>query len=108
VEYNRFERYQGPTELKIHIAPGAVRDSQIRIWIARSLLDHLEIERIEPRPERMELGSNRHGLVFAASHLNGPSSVIIRYLPDRRFGRVEGEIGVEGGPTVTLSQFIYP
>ncbi|HEV7254891.1 MAG TPA: hypothetical protein VGN97_17550 [Mesorhizobium sp.] len=108
IEYNRFQRYQGPSELKIHLSPAAVRQGEARVWIERSVLDHIEIERIEPRPERMELGPDRHALVFLAPQLTGDTSVIIRYLPDRRFGWTEGEIGIGGGPPVPISQFVYP
>ena len=108
VEYNRFERYQGPADLRIHLKPETIRTGEARIWIDRSIVEHMQIERIEPRPERTELGSNRHTLVFAVPGLTGQTSVIIRYRPDLRFGWIEGQIGAEVGPAVPVRQFIYP
>ena len=57
VAYNRFERYQGPTELQLHLKPEALRDGKFRVWIGRDFLDGVEIERIEPEPETVEVGS---------------------------------------------------
>ena len=108
IEYNRFERYQRQTELRIRVAPAAVRDGQVRIWVGQAFSDDVEIVSIQPQAERTELGSDRHVLLFPTPRLNGEATVTIRYAPDRTFGWIEGQIGIEGGPALAISQFIYP
>ncbi len=108
VVYNRFERYQGPTELQLHLKPEAVRDGKLRVWIGRDFLEGVEIERIEPEPETVEAGSDRHVFVFNAPRLTGETAVIIRYLPERKFARQRVRTGLEPGPELKFHQFVYP
>ncbi len=108
VEYNRFERYKGPTELRIHVKPEAARDGKLRLWFSRSMLDQVELERVKPQPDTVEVGPDRHTFVFNAPNLTRETTITFRHLPDRKFANLTVRIGLEPGPTLQFSQFIYP
>src|SRR5215218_6554512 len=47
VEHLRFNRYEGPTDLKIHIAASATSNAVLPLQLSRTFVDKVEIERIE-------------------------------------------------------------
>ncbi len=108
VEYQRFERYQGPTELRLHAAPQAARGGKLKIWLSREFLDNIELEQVVPQPVTAELGSDRQTYVFDAPHLTAETLVVLRYKPTQPFASVRIRAGVEGQPEVSFRQFVYP
>ncbi len=108
IEYQRFERYQGPTELRLYVAPQAVREGRLKIWISREFLDSIELERIVPEPVTVELGADRQTYVFDAPRLTAETLVVLRYEPTLRFARVTMRAGVEGAPELSFRRFVYP
>lgn len=108
VKYQRFERYQGPTELRLHVAPQAVREGRLKIWISREFLDSIELERIVPQPVTVELGADRQTYVFDAPRLTAETLVVLRYEPTLKFARATVRAGIEGAPELSFWQFVYP
>ncbi len=108
IEYQRFERYQGPTELRLHAAPQAVRGGKLKIWLSREFLDNIELEQVVPQPVTAELGSDRQTYVFDAPHLTAETLVVLRYKPTLKFARTTVRAGVEGAPELSFWQFAYP
>jgi hypothetical protein len=108
VEYNRFERYQGPTDLRLRLGPGAAREGGLRIWISRAFLDAIELEQVVPQPRAVELGADRQTYVFDAPGLSGEASVVFHHKPDVKFSRVTAQVGLDGAAGVTFWQFVYP
>jgi hypothetical protein len=106
LEYQRFERYRTPSELRLFVSPGATRDSSIRIWVDREYVERLHPLRITPMPAAEAHGPNR--IVYAVD-VDGARDVRITFdfHPARR-GIARGRVGIVGGPEVEFRQLIYP
>jgi len=104
VEYHRFERYQAPTKLIIHLTPPA---REIRLWINYGFMRNVDLEHIDPEPERSEAGADRYSFPFV---LNDTKNEIILtvYFKANEFGMLHTEMGLENGPSLRFSQMVYP
>ena len=108
VEYQRFPRHAAPEMLvKVNLGPDATRDREVRLWVDRTYVDHFRIERIEPEPERVEAGADRLTYVFRVSEPGRPTAVQFHMEPDG-YGRQHARLGLDGGPEVAFTQFVYP
>lgn len=113
VEYERFPRHGAPEQLRIRVEPGAARTSGsgpeaglVRVWLPRHLVDRVEMSAISPEPESAATSSERVTYAFRAAP-SRPTVVSFRFRPDGYWLR-RLQVGVEGGPTVEATQFIYP
>ena len=106
-EYHRFERHQAPTELRVHLGPGAGSGGELRVWVGRGYLDAIELERVDPEPVAVEAGADQHVFVFAMPDPGRPTSVLFRFQPDT-YGSLRGRLGLPDGEEVTFDQFAYP
>lgn len=108
VEYHRFERYQGPSELRVSLA-GPVPTGELRFWVSQSLLDDVELQSITPAPLRMEAGQGRTNLVFAQSAEGNPApSFRIGFDPMKRAGLTDIAIGTGTGEPARFWIFTFP
>jgi hypothetical protein len=108
LEYDRFGRAQAETSrLQIHLGPGAGANGKVRIWINREYLDGMQVTNLTPEPESVEAGPDRFTYVFNAPAASQPAVVIFRLEPDK-IGRLNGQVGLEGGASLGFKQFIYP
>jgi hypothetical protein len=109
VEYNRFGRLDAEdTTLRVHLEQGAASGGGlVRLWLSREYLEGVVIRTITPEPESVEAGPDRFTYVFRASDPSRPVVLTFHLEPDR-MGRLPGQIGLEGGQTISFSQFIYP
>jgi hypothetical protein len=107
VEYDRGLRYQAREQLRVRLGPGAVRDGKARVWLSDGYLDRVQIRRIDPSPETVELGPGGQTFVFAARALTEPATVMF-YLEPEKVGPLSGEVRLDGGPALPLRQFVYP
>jgi hypothetical protein len=106
-EYHRFERYQGPSDLKVFFGPGAASGGEGRVWLARDYLESIELEAVTPTPLRVEAGADRHTYVFPVSDPQQGTSVVFRFRPEA-LGRHEARIGLPGGQELKFGRFVYP
>ena len=103
-EYARFARYRDPERL--HLRARAGDRGELRLWIAGTTLEGIEIERLRPEPSRVEPGDGRSVHVFDAG---GADELAIEIaFEHRRVGPFDLSLGVEGGPELRLSTFVYP
>ncbi|HZW10508.1 MAG TPA: hypothetical protein VFF69_11455 [Phycisphaerales bacterium] len=107
VQYNRLARYQAPESLQVHIGPGAARGGTIRVWLSREYVRNMELNNIDPEPESVEVGPERSTYTFNLSDSDQPSILMFRFEANR-FGKMPAALGLEGGPQVAFTQFIYP
>jgi hypothetical protein len=107
VSYDRFDRRAAPSHLEIKIAPGAGQDGRIELWIERAYLERAEVRTISPEPESGRADDDRFVYVFSAVDPDRPQIVTFQLVHDR-FGRERGELGLIDGPSVALSQFVFP
>lgn len=102
VQYQRFERHHAQTLLGLRLA--AVEDDATRVRIGHEFLGKVEIVRLEPEPERVELDQGFNTFVF---NTRGPGLILLHYKPIEP-GPLQIEIGLEGEPLQTLPQYVYP
>jgi hypothetical protein len=63
VAYERFVHYHHPTTIDIMLGPSAEVGNPARVKLSQTLLDRLEVLRIEPEPESREVTSD--GIVYS-------------------------------------------
>ena len=106
VEYERFDRAEDPSELRLHLPADAARDGLVRVWFNRAFVDTLKMERMDPAPEKTEISAERVTYWFRAAP-GGELVVNIRHQPENT-GRQRAWIGVGESPPLQFTQFIYP
>jgi hypothetical protein len=106
VEYNRFERYQAATMLRIHLG-AASRDGKARLWLNREYVENIEIHHIDPEPETVEVLHDRFIYSFNLPDGAQPSAVTY-YFEGNAFGRILISVGMDGGSQLNFPQFFYP
>jgi hypothetical protein len=104
VEYNRFERYQTPTKMTIHVSSD---DPHIRLWINYGFMRKIEVTHMDPDPERVEVGSDRYIFPLTLTDRN-KETVITVYFKINEAGMMHTEAGLENGPSLRFTQFVYP
>jgi hypothetical protein len=107
MHYDRFWRVESPTHLRVVVRPAAENDSAVRIWIARDYLEALSLTATTPQPDRVATAADRYVFEFPLAD-PGEAATIVLDVEPREPGRLRGEIGVEGGDSLSFSQFIYP
>jgi hypothetical protein len=107
VEYHRFERYQAPAELKVHLRAVLGQGGTLRVWIDGQYLQGMEVQHVEPTPDSVEVAADRMTYTFRTSAPDQPTVVVYR-MQAGQYGPLRARLGVEGGPQLQFSQFIYP
>ena len=107
VEYHRFERLLSPAQMVVQVDPEAVQNEEVRLVIGRDLMESLEVSAIAPEPERMELTPESLVYVFNVSEATAPIRITFD-METAKAGSHNGNIALENGTSVNISQFIYP
>jgi hypothetical protein len=107
LEYERFGRFQAPTMLRVQLGTSASRAGKARIWFSRNYLEAVEIERVNPEPERVEAHRDRFIYVFELPEPNQPTAITF-FLEPAQIGSLPGQVGLDGSQALAFGQFIYP
>ena len=107
IEYERFERYQAPSEIRVRLAPEAVVDGSVALMLDGDYADRVPVERIDPAPERSAPTAGGHILYFPVPPNARPGTVIFQIRP-QLVGLVHGRIGIAGAAPVSFTQFVWP
>jgi hypothetical protein len=107
VTYNRFVHYHHSTTLEVQMQPENETDDQLRLQISQSLLDRMEIQRIEPEPSSRELASDGTWYVFQCERGVSTAKVVFHVEYDE-FGGGVGELRLASSEPVRLKPFVYP
>jgi hypothetical protein len=105
LEYNRFERYQAPAELRLHLKPAAAGEA--RVWLSQEFVGSVEIDEVTPEPAAVEAAADRLTYVFRVADASRPVPVTFRFEANA-FGPVRGAVGLDGGPQLEFPMFVYP
>jgi hypothetical protein len=105
-EYERFLRFDKPTTLEVRLDDAATAGSEPRVWLNRGYVNGVEFQEIDPLPRRVEVARDRVYYVFDVGS-DGPTIVTFELQPDE-IGPLEVQVGLDGGPTTTFGQFVYP
>lgn len=102
VTYHRFERYAAPTLFTVRLmeAPSATT----RLRVGQDFMRNVEVLRVDPQPQGVELGADFLTYVFATS---AAGTIVFHYEPAVT-GTLAIEIGLEGRPLLASAQFVYP
>jgi hypothetical protein len=106
LHYERFGRFRSPSTLVADLRPGTA-GVEARLWLSSELLAGMQIEDIEPQPERVEAGPDQSALVFRLVAPGTPTRVTMSIRPET-LGQIKGRISVDDAPAVRFAQFIYP
>lgn len=107
VEYQRFGRWQAPEEMRVHLGRHQATDGQVRLWLSRDLIEKLEVEQVTPPPDVVELHDDHVTYVFQAPG-HGEGAEITFNIKPQHWGPRVGRIGLTGGPSLTLTELVYP
>lgn len=107
VGYERFLHYHNPSQLTITCNGSHLDGDAFRIRVARSLLDQMQILRIDPEPEHHQV--NEDAVLYEFQRDPQADGVkVVFHVEYERYGNVEGEIALTDGDPVTFRQFVYP
>ena len=107
LEYERFERFQSPTKLRLHFNPQTNPTGKIRVWFKRDYLENIQLQQVTPEPESVEAQSDRFVYTFANSKLDRSTTVTFYLQPDR-VGALSGSVSLGTGSPLSFQQFVYP
>ena|SRR5687767_5716636 len=106
VEYNRFERYQAPAMLRLHLGPKLTGRDEVRVSVSRQYIEAIQLEHVDPEPKEVEARADR---ILYTFKIKGPDATALTYhLKGNVFGSVPLHLQVEGAGELKLSQFFYP
>jgi hypothetical protein len=109
VEYERFLRRGATTRLRIHAGPNRRDAPEVAVWIARSYLEDVTIQGMQPPPAGVQASHDRVTWRFQVSSQDpgAPPTVTIHLIP-AAVGRLGAAIGLEARPGLEFSQWVYP
>lgn len=103
VEYERFVRRLGPTEIRIRARASG---GTLRVWIDREYLESFELRAITPQPVEQRVGAARCELDFELAEGADVGEFVLDLEP-RGAGSLAGRIGC-GSAEIAIEQFAYP
>jgi hypothetical protein len=106
MQYDRFWRLDSPMRLRVTARPSVESDS-LRISLSRDYVESLSLTTITPQPDRVETAGDRYVFEFPLTD-SAARAIIVFDVEPREPGRLRGEIGIEGGESLSFSQLIYP
>ena len=107
VKLEGLPRCQSPTTLQIDAKVPNPADGALRLCVERRWLDAVTIREIQPEPKSQELDADRVIYQFVLVPGATLGHVTIHYEP-RSPGSVRGQLGIDGGPMVEMTQFYLP
>jgi hypothetical protein len=107
VQYGRFERLLAPAQISVRLDQRVVQNGEARLRVDQSLLEYYTVQRIIPSPDSEEVAADHVTFVFKIPKAGKPFRITFN-MESNRLGFAQGQVGIENGPTLRLSQFIYP
>lgn len=107
LEYERFLHYRSPTQLTVSVPGQFTAGGEVRLWMAEDYLAGIQIDRVYPRPERVEAGEGRHVYIFRVGDPGKPVRLIFKMQADEKLG-LSGRLGLVNQGAVAFNQFVYP
>ena len=99
VEYERFVRRGAKARMRLHFRsdpPGF-----IQFWVSAPYLEDVIVDSVAPTPETVTVEGSRHVYTVRAA---SPEVTVTVEIGHHTFGRLAGEVGIVGGPSVTFRQ----
>jgi hypothetical protein len=107
VEYSALERYQATCELRISVKPPPDADEPVRLSISRTLVDRIQLKHVSPPPAQVQTVDSAVVLTLPAAAVRDGGPIVCRF-EHERYGPVAFDIGLVGGQSVRVRQFVLP
>ncbi len=105
VEYERIERTGTPSFMRVSFGPGAIQNSQLRLYVSESLVKELGTQRVIPAPLTTDVGNGGLTYTFPASQL--PAAVEFALQPSAP-GYFHFDLQVPGRQPVHANVAVMP
>ncbi len=106
VRFERFARADTPTTLEIRVV-AAQHSEPLWVHLSKDYFEAARVDRVVPEPERTLVTQDAVRFGFDSNRA-GESALIIVTLTPNQFGRIQGSLGLAGGPAVDFVQIVYP
>jgi hypothetical protein len=106
VKAERFVHTQSPVEVKAEFLQ-APKNGKAQLWISKSYLENVRVERIEPEPETVTAEGDRNVYTFNVGP-GGQGSVVKFMFESEGLGSHELKIGYVGQGEAAIHQFMFP
>jgi len=109
LKFQRFGLFHAPTTLEVHIGGDRVasEETEVQLELSRAYLDGVQIESIEPEPERVVAIPGGVNYVFLRGDPLRSTRIQIHLMPET-YGLLRGEVSLKDGPSLDFLQWIYP
>lgn len=77
------------------------------LGLERSYVENVDLERVSPEPEKVEIHGDEFRYIFAVTQVAQPLHVVFHIKPDNR-GRLTGRMRASSGEALAISQFVFP
>jgi hypothetical protein len=104
LEYNRFERHQALSSLRLRFE--ASDQTRARVWISNLFLENVKLESVVPPPERVEMRDG--GQVFTFGVPRAQPSFAVFHLETVRLGSNPLYLRLNDGPVLEAPYWVYP
>ncbi len=105
VDYERFERFSTPSIFTIKVAPSAVHNHQVQLWVSEALVKPLGNQRVVPQPEKSEIGNG--GVLYTFPAAETSASIEFQTQPSK-LGKTELKLRIPGHSELDLNIFVMP
>ena len=99
LEYERFVRRGARATMTLHLHGGG---GERKMWVTAPYFRHVVVEAVAPIPSTVSVEPDRHVYAFDAS---GSIVTVILHMEHTSVGRIEGEVGLVGGPSIRFAQW---
>ena len=107
IEYDRFGRYEGELLLQFTIAPGAIHDDRVTLWMDQAYWTGFAVEHITPEPDSSDTGFDGFTYFFSVGARLAPV-VIVFHLRPESLGVLQADIRLNDQISIRFGHFIYP
>lgn len=104
LKYNRFERYQAPSSLRMEVI--SLDTSEARIWINRDFMRTVKVQAVVPPPKRVQPQNN--GMVYTFDTPGKDSLLVIFHLETEQIGSSPVRLRLNDGPILEAPHWVYP
>lgn len=105
VDYERIERFDTPSILRVKFGPNAIRDGKLQLWMSESLIRNLGNQRVVPQPLSSVLDTG--GLTYTFPAQRAPAIVEFALQPNSP-GLNHLRLRSPGCGELQLSIFVVP
>ena len=107
LDFERIVRRAQSTQLRLDIAPEAIRDNVLAVWVDEGFLKQVLLIGIAPEPASSASADGRRIYRFSSPPGGQPSHIMIDF-EHRTSGARTGRLGVATGPPIPFNQVVLP